>query len=121
MPKKPTLKKGPAALHEAPNEIIREFSINDGKATGGLLALRTMDDGTLLVDVYQVDEAVKVNVPTENINALNGTTLVSLTPAELDYLALAVDLGRSDPETSAHLTPSQRDDLLLKLGGRRTS
>jgi hypothetical protein len=44
---------------------------------------------------------------------------LQLTPRELDYLARAVDLGRSDPQASSILAPTERSDLLRKLGGRR--
>jgi hypothetical protein len=56
--KKPTLKKGPASQYEAPNEVIREFG--NGKGDGGLLSLRILDDGTLLVEVYATSGPVRV-------------------------------------------------------------
>lgn len=63
MAKKPTLKKGPAAQFEGPNEIIREFG--DGKGKGGLISLAVMEDGTLRVELYQADENVRVSVSKE--------------------------------------------------------
>jgi hypothetical protein len=51
----------------------------------------------------------------------HGGMLLALSAAEADYLARAVDLGRSDDQARAILAPTERDDLLRKLGGRRTS
>ncbi len=56
---KPTIRKGPAARYSAPNETIVEFS---NRQIGGLISLRTLDDGTLLIDVYNADRGVKVRV-----------------------------------------------------------
>lgn len=66
MAKKPTLKAGPASKYESPNEIIREFGANNGTGDGGLIALRVLEDGTLVVDIYQVSGKVKINVPDQS-------------------------------------------------------
>lgn len=58
--RKPTLHTGPASQYAATNEIIREFS-NDKH--GGLISLKTMDDGTLRVELYQLDAEVTVVLP----------------------------------------------------------
>lgn len=50
-----------ANAHSAPNERIVEFS--DPLGNGGLISLRYMPDGTLLVDVYRVSDNVRVIVP----------------------------------------------------------
>jgi hypothetical protein len=59
---RPTLRKGPASAYEAPNEVIREFG--DGKGNGGLLSLRILDDGQMIVEIYQVSGPVVVHAPT---------------------------------------------------------
>jgi hypothetical protein len=47
-------------------------------------------------------------------------TSYTFTPAELDYLARCVDLGRGDDTARQILAPDERDTLLRKLGGRRS-
>lgn len=45
--------------YAGPNGRIIEFSSPNG---GGLIAFREMDDGTLRVEVYRIDETVTVSV-----------------------------------------------------------
>lgn len=60
MPKKPTVKEGPAAQYARSHERIVEFS--DGKS-GGLISLfRNEVTGTLRVDLYRLDPDVEVVV-----------------------------------------------------------
>lgn len=52
-----------------------------------------------------------------NVDAVLKPVLIS--GREETYLARSVDLGRSDERASRVLAPTERDDLLRKLGGRR--
>lgn len=56
--KKPTLHKGPASNYAAPNEIIREFSLGE---TGGLLSLRALADGSLVIELYRTSGDITVH------------------------------------------------------------
>lgn len=60
MRNKPSVHTKCVANHyAAPNERIIEFSVgNDG--TGGLIAFRLANDGTLMVDVYRTNGPVTV-------------------------------------------------------------
>ena len=61
MSKRPTIRKGPASSYAGPNETIIEFS--DGAGNGGLISLRSADDGRLIVELYRVDEGVEIRAP----------------------------------------------------------
>lgn len=65
MPKKPTIKKGPASNYEAPGQLIREFSNGE---KGGLIAMATTPGGTLVIHLYRLDPGIKVSFdnPKEN-------------------------------------------------------
>lgn len=53
---------GPVASHyEAPNERIVEFSWPDGN--GGLISFRQLNDGTPIVELYRLDQAIVVPSP----------------------------------------------------------
>lgn len=43
---------------------------------------------------------------------------LDLTAQERRYVARAIDVARSDGEAAAMLSPTERDDLLRKFGGR---
>lgn len=67
---KPSVNLKPVAgNYAAPNERIIEFS-NGRKSMdalkGGLISIRTLDDGSVVVDVYRLDEGVTVNVEQKN-------------------------------------------------------
>jgi hypothetical protein len=61
MPRKPTIRTGPASAHASPGETIREFS--DGKS-GGLISISRNAEGQLVLDVYQHDADVIVRTGT---------------------------------------------------------
>lgn len=48
----------------------------------------------------------------------NELKALRFSPAERAYLVRSIDLGRSDDEARGHLSPTQRDDLQNRLGGR---
>lgn len=54
-----------ANARAADNERIVEFS-DPRTGKGGLLSLRLMDDGTLYVEAYRLDEGVVVAAPASN-------------------------------------------------------
>jgi hypothetical protein len=83
-----------------------------------VIADRTPDADGYMWDV--VDSRVIRRTEPGTTATPHGGMLVALTEAEVAYLARAVDLGRSDDEARAHLSPTERDTLLRKLGGRRT-
>lgn len=66
MRRKPTIKSGPATNFGMTGEIIREFS--DGKS-GGLISIGRHHDGTLRVQLYNLDADVSVVVPFANLDA----------------------------------------------------
>ena len=66
MARKPTVRTGPADRFGMDGEKIVEFS--DGKS-GGLISLRRHPDGTLLVQLYNMDSDVSVVVPFANLDA----------------------------------------------------
>ena len=55
--------KGPASAHQGPGEEIREFST--GKA-GGLLSVRTLDGGGIVVELYRTEGDVTLHAD-ENV------------------------------------------------------
>ncbi len=59
MPKPKVTVNCVASHHTRPNQRIIEFS--EG-GTGGLISLERMDDGTLLVSVYRLDDDIQVAV-----------------------------------------------------------
>lgn len=61
--RRPSIGKGPASHYADANERIVEFSANDGTGTGGLLSIRRLDDGRLVVSVYRTDGPVEVSGP----------------------------------------------------------
>ena len=64
MPRKPTIRKGPAARYASDKENIYEFS--DGRS-GELISLRRHPDtGQLLVQFYNTDADVLVTAPFAN-------------------------------------------------------
>ena len=78
----------PANAHSSPGERIVEFSFPDkrdsaGCPLGGLISLRTMNDGTPLVDVYRTDGAIRVLAPKEQPGP----------KPERRYLAVKLDAG----------------------------
>jgi hypothetical protein len=48
----------PAQAHSAVNERIIEFSAPNGN--GGLISIRQLTDGTVVVEPYRLDDGVKV-------------------------------------------------------------
>lgn len=52
-------------------ERIAEFDANDGTGTGGLIQLRRLESGTLLVNVYRIDGPVEVEVTARNGDVLS--------------------------------------------------
>lgn len=59
--KKPSVKtKCVASQYEAKNEKIIEFGFN---GIGGLISFTAREDGTLLVDIYQIDKKVTIRLP----------------------------------------------------------
>lgn len=78
----------PANAHSSPGERIVEFSFPDlrdsaGCPVGGLISLRTLNDGTPLVDVYRTDGAIRVLAPKEQPGP----------KPERRYLAVKLDAG----------------------------
>ena len=60
MTKRPTIKSPCVAdRHHADGERIAEFSAPNGK--GGLISLRQMDDGQLVISLYRLDAGVIVH------------------------------------------------------------
>lgn len=78
----------PANAHNSPGERIVEFSFPElrdsaGCPVGGLISLRTLNDGTPLVDVYRTDGAIRVLAPKEQPGP----------KPERRYLAVKLDAG----------------------------
>jgi hypothetical protein len=59
---KPIIRTGPASSYASSNEIIREVGVRDGRATGCLLSVSHLDDGTLLLSPYSGTGEVVVRV-----------------------------------------------------------
>lgn len=66
MPKPKVTTNCVANSRTEPNERIIEYSVPSPKGTqgllGGLIAFRLLDDGTLLVNLYQHDAGVDIRV-----------------------------------------------------------
>lgn len=57
--KRPRIAKGPASAYQAPNEIIREWSAG---AAGGLLSIRVLDGGQVIVEIYHTNGDITVHL-----------------------------------------------------------
>jgi hypothetical protein len=68
MPKPRVTTNCVANRYSARNERIIEFK-DDETDKGGLISIRRMDDGTLVVDVYRCDPGVKVLGPDRPVAA----------------------------------------------------
>ncbi len=88
---RPTIRtNAPASHYAGSNETIAEFS--NGSRTGlvgGLLAMRTGDDGTLHLSIYRTDPGVRVSVGAEDgsspyMHALRDITAAMLTAYNAD-------------------------------------
>jgi hypothetical protein len=61
--RKPRVNTNPVAnTYSSPAERIVEFHSGKPGGSGGLISFRRLEDGTLQVDLYQLDPAVVVNV-----------------------------------------------------------
>ncbi len=76
--------------------------------------VRTLES---IVEAWEPAEGEEI--PADLLHERAPTTLAAmLSEAERRYLARAIDLGRSDDEARANLSPTERDDLQRRLGGR---
>lgn len=61
--KKPSVTRGPADRYAGPSERIMEILFPSGN--GCLLSLRTLADGTDMIEVYCADESIRVRCAPE--------------------------------------------------------
>jgi hypothetical protein len=112
-------------LHIETDGAIVNIEVGLSDAEGNpVTRVDVMSDRTPDADGYmwdQVDSRIVRRAQPGTEAAPHTGMLLALTGAEAAYLARSVDLGRSDDQARAILAPTERDDLLRKLGGRRTS
>lgn len=92
---KPTITAGPASNYEGTEEIIREFQHG---GSGGLLSIRRCAPVGLRVDLYRLDDDVKVQAPAEHLLVSDAILLSAQRVMELTSTALShnqlQELGR---------------------------
>ena len=130
----------PANAHSSPGERIVEFSFPDlrdsaGCPVGGLISLRTLNDGTPLVDVYRTDGAIRVLAPAEQpgivavpvvaLVRVKGRGVMALPPGRTSYpssadtVALVTHHGTTYWAAPGDMRPATPADLAAYLPDER--